>query len=367
MKVVICWSHISGYMASCWRALSARGDVDYALLAFQSSNTGTIAFDDALVAGLPCRLLSESEHTDANLVRSLVLREKPDVVVIPGWFHDPYVRLTRDPELAHARFCMTVDTPRRDTLRQRLGRFKIAPLRQRLSRVIVAGERAWQLARMLGFAEEKIRKGMYGVDYDALAPLYERRASQPGGWPRRFLFTGRYVDDKGIDVLLDAYRRYRALRREAGVEPWPLTCCGTGPLSKLLHGQAGVTDRGFMQPSDAHGIMAGHGVFVLASRYDPWPLVLVEATASGMPVVHTETCGSAVECVRNYYNGRSVATGNAEALTEALKWCEDHHAELPEMGRRAQPLAEPHSARAWAHRWKAIFDELAHEKTSSGA
>ena len=59
MKVVICWSHISGYITSCWRALAERGDVDHAILAFQSSNTGTIAFDDELVRGLPCTLMSE--------------------------------------------------------------------------------------------------------------------------------------------------------------------------------------------------------------------------------------------------------------------------------------------------------------------
>jgi glycosyltransferase involved in cell wall biosynthesis len=346
-------------MASCWRALSARGDVDYSLLAFESSNTGVIAFDNELVRGLPCRLLSEREQNDERLVRDLVLEQKPDVVVIPGWFIDSYVKLASEPALEHAKFIMTMDTPRRDTWRQKLGRFKIAGLRSRLSRVVVAGERAWQLAKLLGFPEEKIRRGMYGVDVAALAPLHDRRANHPGGWPRSFLYTGRYVHEKGIDVLLDAYRAYRAMPRGTASEPWPLTCCGAGPLAGLLENQPGVTNLGFVQPMDQPDVMARNGVFVLASRADPWPLVIVEAAASGMPVIHTEACGSAVECVRNYYTGRGVATGNAGELAAAMKWCEDHHAELPEMGRRAQPLAAPHSADAWAHRWKAIFDELA--------
>jgi glycosyltransferase involved in cell wall biosynthesis len=355
MRVVICWSHISGYMTSCWRALSALGgDVDYSLLAFQSSNTGTIAFEDDLVRGLPCRLLSEEEQADEPLVRSLVLAAKPDVVVIPGWFHQPYVKLATDPALAGAKFMMTMDTPRRDTLRQKLGRYRIGWLVERLSRVIVAGERAWQLAKLLGFPEEKIRRGMYGVDYEALSPLYAQRVAQPGGWPKRFLFVGRYVEDKGIEVLLDAYRQYRAGSRD----PWPLTCCGAGPLAGVLKDQPGVTDRGFVQPRVQMQVMAEHGAFVLASRYDPWPLVLVESAASGLPIVHTEACGSAVECVRNYYTGRGVATESARELARALAWCEAHHDELPEMGRRAQPLAAPYSAQAWAHRWSSIFREM---------
>ena len=353
-RVIICWSHISGYITACWRALAERGDVDHAILAFQSSNTGTIAFNDDLVRGLPCTLMSEAEQNDEQHVRSLVLSHNPDIVVIPGWFHEPYVRLTRDPALAKTKFMMTVDTPRRDTLRQRLGRFKIAPLIERLSRVIVAGERAWQLARLLRVPEEKIRRGMYGVDYEALAPLYQQRVEQPGGWPRQFLFVGRYVEEKAIDVLIEAYAQYRNSVRD----PWPLTCCGTGPLAPLLKNQPGITDMGFVQPAEQRQIMARHGVMVLPSRYDPWPLVIVESAAAGLPVVHTECCGSAVECVRNYYSGRGVATENPRELAHALRWCHAHHDELPEMGRRAQSLAAPYSAQAWAHRWKAIFDEL---------
>src|SRR5690349_19946149 len=135
MKVVICWPHISGYMTSCWRALSALGDVDYALLAFQSNTGGSIAFEDSLVQGLPARLLTPAEQTDTTLARSLVVEHKPDIVVIPGWFHEPYVSLARDPALAGTKFIMTMDTPRRDTLGQRPGRFKMAWLINRLSRI----------------------------------------------------------------------------------------------------------------------------------------------------------------------------------------------------------------------------------------
>jgi glycosyltransferase involved in cell wall biosynthesis len=340
-------------MTSCWRALSALGDIDYALIAFQS-NTGQIAFEDSLVQGLPARLLTPAEQNDASLIHSLVLEQKPDIIVIPGWFHEPYVMLARDAALSNAKFIMTMDTPRRDTLRQRLGRFKVGWLIDRVSRVFVAGERAWQLAKLLGAPECKIRRGMYGVDYAALAPLFEQRLKQPGGWPRKFLFTGRYVEDKAIDILMEGYQRYRARSRE----PWPLTCCGAGPQSHLLQDRAGVTNLGFVQPREQHRIMIEHGVFVLPSRYDPWPLVIVESAAAGLPVVHSEACGSAVEVVRNYHSGRAIATGDVDALAEALLWCDLHADELPDMGRRAQPLAEPYSAQAWALRWRAVFQEL---------
>ncbi|HEY5956601.1 MAG TPA: glycosyltransferase family 4 protein [Polyangiaceae bacterium] len=307
---------------------------------------------------MPCRLLDESERQDGALIASLVLEHRPDVVVIPGWFHPPYVALARNAGLANARFVLTMDTPRRDTWRQRFGRFKVAGLMKRVSRVIVPGERAWQLARMLGAPEAKIRRGLYGVDVEALGPLHARRSAQSGCWPRKFLFIGRYEPVKAIDVLLAAYREYRNVSRPVGVEPWTLTCCGAGPLGAMLKDEPGVNDRGFVQPQDSLDVFETHGAFVLASRFDPWPLVLVEAAASGLPVVHTEACGSAVECVRDFCTGRGVATDDVRALAAALKWCEDHHDELPMMGRRAQHLAAPYSAQAWSRRWSALFTEL---------
>ena len=72
-----------------------------------------------------------------------------------------------------------MDTPWRGTLRQRLGRFKIGGYLSRMDRVVVAGERAWQLVRLLGVPEAKIRRGLYGVDYDTFAPLFEHRLA-PG-------------------------------------------------------------------------------------------------------------------------------------------------------------------------------------------
>ena len=355
VKLVICWTHISGYMAACWRAMAARGEVELKIVGFKSNVAGAnINFQDDVVAGLDVRLMTPQEWGDADVVRSLVAPHAPDVVVLPGWAYGSYRKLVDARELARARFVMTMDTPARGTLRQRLGRYRLGRFLQRIDRVVVAGERAWQLARVLGFDEARIRRGLYGVDYAGFSPLIEQRRSQPGGWPKRLLFTGRYHEEKGIDVLLAAYRAYR----QSVSEPWPLTCCGTGPMSAAIDAEPGVTNRGFVQPADMPPILASHGAFVLASRFDPWPLVIVEACAAGLPVVHTEACGSAVELVRPYFNGLGVATESVDPLTRALRWCHDNHDKLPEMGARAQPLAAAYSAEAWADRWSRMLREL---------
>jgi glycosyltransferase involved in cell wall biosynthesis len=356
VNVVICWTHISGYMAACWRAISSRADLKLAVIGFKSHNVKghDIQFQDEIVRGLNVRLLAPDEIADAALVKALVVRHAPDVVVVPGWVHASYKSLVAAPELARARFVMTMDTPYRGTWRQRLGRFRIAGYLKRFDRVVVPGERAWQLARFLGVPEEKVRRGQYGIDLPTFAPLLAQRRAQPGGWPRKFLFTGRYHPEKGIDVLLAAYRAYR----NSVSDPWGLTCCGTGPMNDDVSRAEGVTNMGFVQPGDMPAVIASHGVFVVASRFDPWPLAIVEACASGMPVIHSEVCGSAVELVRPYFNGLGVATENVEELAGAMRWCHAHYDALPEMGARGQPLAAAYSADLWAERWMTMFQEL---------
>jgi glycosyltransferase involved in cell wall biosynthesis len=184
----------------------------------------------------------------------------------------------------------------------------------------------------------------YGIDFDTFAGPAEARWAAGYEWPRRFLFAGRYVPIKGIDMLVAAYRIYRG----AVADPWPLTTCGSGPLKHLLEGVPGVTDRGFVQPVGLPAVFAEAGVFVLPSRLDPWGQVIVEAAASGLPVVCTQACGAAAENVRDYHNGLLVPAVDPGALAQAMIWMHEHYDALPRMGRESQHLAAAYSAQRWA-------------------
>jgi glycosyltransferase involved in cell wall biosynthesis len=343
MRVVICWSGISGYAAACWRALAAFPGVELRVIAFDGGGANT-SFDRALIDGLDCRLLDERERGDASRVESLVAEFRPDAVSIPGWFHPAYTALTRSEDLAGARFVMGMDTPWTASLRQRLARWRLGGLLKRVTRVIVAGERSWQYARRLGVAEERIVRGVYGHDFGAFSSAASAR---PTPWPRRFLFVGRYVPEKGVRVLLEAYRLYRAQVSE----PWSLTCCGQGPLSGEVARAEQVQDVGFVQPADLPRLMAEHGAFVLPSIYEPWGVVIAEAAASGLPVLCSEACGASVELVRSYYSGLSCATGSARSLAAGIRWLHEHCDRAAAMGTNAQALAAAFSAELWAQRW----------------
>jgi glycosyltransferase involved in cell wall biosynthesis len=358
LRVVICWMYISGYMAACWRAMAQRPEVDLFVVAMNpEGDPSQGAFNAKIMQGVNHRLMTEPQIDEYHEFSSLVAAHKPDVIVLCGWGIPAYLRIASDPRFAGVKFAMGMDTPYNGSVRQRLGKYAKRKFFQRLSRVFVTGERSWRLARVLGFSEKQIRRGVYGIDYQHFAPLHTQRASLPNGWPKRFLYMGRYIDDKAIDRLLEGYAQYRAMVRD----PWPLTCCGHGPWGDAIRKAEGVEDRGFVQPADQPPIVINSGVFVLASRFDPWPLVVVESCASGLPVVCTEACGSAVELIRPYFNGLTCATEDAAALARAMRWMHEHHDRLPDMGRRCTEVAAGYSSDMWCERWIETFRDMAAE------
>jgi glycosyltransferase involved in cell wall biosynthesis len=347
LRVVFCWSDISGYMAACWRALSERDDISAKILAYGSSNATN--FSRETMDGIDWHPLDEKGRQDADRIAEVVASHKPDVIVVAGWLNPAYTALAARSEFANVRFVMTMDTPWQGNLRQQLAPLLLRRHVSRMDAVVVTGERAYQYALRLRVPEPKIFHGLYGVDHAKFGAVAKARSS--GAWPRRFLFAGRYAEEKALDVLVDAYRRYR----ERATDPFDLVTCGQGQLGELLKDVPGIGDHGFRQPSEMLDELAAAGCFVIASRFDPWPLALVEACSAGLPVVASSACGSAVENLRDHVNGFVVATGDAEALAQGLLAIDAAYDRLPTFGAASREFAAAYSADVWVRRWLDIL------------
>ena len=375
MKVVFVWQVISGYMASCWRELAQREGIDLFVVARRPEGTppkagatgsakGTeqlVEFKDDLMHGIDCALVTNDELSDPDTLASLVTPHNPDIVVLCGWSTPSFEPLTKHPALKGARFVMGMDTPYKGTLRQKLGGLAKKSYFQKVDHVVVAGERTHRLARTLGFDEAQLTRGVYGVDsrsFRDASDLRTRHLASGEPWPKNFLYIGRYIPVKAIDTLCDAYTRYRTQCITDGEQPWTLTTCGKGPDGERLRATEGVTDRGFTQPTELPGVLAGSGAFVIASRYEPWGTVLAEAGAAGLPIVCTEACSAHLDVVRTYYNGVVTPTDDAASFARGLRWVHDQRDRLPELGQRSIALAEPFGAEAWADRWVGVLRGL---------
>lgn len=355
MRLSICWPLLSGYMAACWRALAAFEDVSPQVVAWRPDpERDHIDFDISLVEGLNIRLLDSVERSDAGFLIELLSSHRPELLVVPGWFWKPYREVVNWAARNRVAVVMAMDTSLRFTARQWLGRWAQRNYFAKIAGVYAPGERAYLLARWLGFQERQIRVGAYGFDFPAFENCLESRQRQYGAWPRKFLFVGRLVERKGVDTLAAAYRRYR----EQVDDPWALVCCGQGPLGGLIDGQPGVEHLGFVQPRELPGVMTACGAFVLPSRFEAWGVALAEAGAAGLPLIASHAVGASVEVLRDRYNGRRFATGDAAELADAMCWVHDNAHQGALLGRRSRALAEPFRAELWAERLVALGREL---------
>lgn len=133
--------------------------------------------------------------------------------------------------------------------------------------------------------------------------------------PLRVLTVGRLVPDKGQAVLLEAV----ALLGARGVDV-ELTLVGDGPERESLQAAAGRSVRfaGAVGQDLVRAHYTAADVFALPSFAEGVPVVLMEAMATGLPVVSTRIAGIA-ELVDHGVGGLLVAPGRAEPVAEALE------------------------------------------------
>lgn len=161
-----------------------------------------------------------------------------------------------------------------------------------------------------------------GVEPDGYPLLEGRREDRTG--PLRILNVARMVGVKGQGVLLEGLAEY--LRAGGSAE---LTLIGRGPAEASLRARAaalGISDRvrfqGAVGQDDILEWYAWADVFCLPSFAEGVPVVLMEAMATGLPVV-TTTIAGIPELVGDGTSGFLVPPGRADALARAWRRCED--------------------------------------------
>jgi glycosyltransferase involved in cell wall biosynthesis len=175
------------------------------------------------------------------------------------------------------------------------------------------------------------------------------RSSQNGA--RTILFSGSLIERKGILELVAAFRNlYR--RRSAA----RLVVLGTGPLEARLRAQCANDDSvellGFHDWDALPDAYARADILCAPSRYDGWGLVVPEAMAAGMPVVASDTVGSARELVDEGRTGWRVPPRDVPALERALENALDLPADkLGEMALACRERARAYDAGAVADRF----------------
>jgi glycosyltransferase involved in cell wall biosynthesis len=186
---------------------------------------------------------------------------------------------------------------------------------------------AADLADLTGLPAERIKTIHNPVVSEDTA--LEARMSLSHPWfaltePPVILGAGRFVEQKDFSTLIRAFARLRRLRPVrlvilGGGKDEAKTKAAHATLIQLAVAQ-GVGDDIALPGlvSNPLAFMARAGVFVLSSRYEGLPTVLIEALACGCPVVSTDCPGGAREVLESGRFGELVPVGDDAAMAEAI-------------------------------------------------
>jgi len=192
--------------------------------------------------------------------------------------------------------------------------------------------RSW-IAR--GFAPEKLKILPRGLDTAMFSP--ERR--DPAFW-RKFgekngavhlLYVGRISKEKDLDVLAQAYRQLR----DEGL-PIQLYLVGDGPyLETLNEALPEAVFTGYLRGKELATAYASADVFVFPSTTDTFGNVVIEAQASGIPVIVSDT-GGPKELVKANVNGVVTKSHDVEDLMQAIRDLVNDKGKRDRMSRHAR-------------------------------
>ena len=198
------------------------------------------------------------------------------------------------------------------TLRQGLfGNFFLSLIRK-ADKIIVLCSQSQQEAQAAGFNPHQIIHIPNGVDLSVFVP-----ATQPPALSQNILFVGRLDQMKGVDILLEAI----AELKKRGLKT-TCTIVGDGPikeglqsLTRKLNIESQVVFAGTCSDIVRHLHTAA--VFVLPSRSEGMPNVVLEAMACGVPVI-AASVGGIPDIIQNGRNGLLIAPDDIKALSSAL-------------------------------------------------
>ncbi|WP_052374103.1 glycosyltransferase family 4 protein [Chondromyces apiculatus] len=202
---------------------------------------------------------------------------------------------------------------------------QISQALQRCQRVIAVSAALGERVEELGVPHERVTVLHNAVDGARFTPQDKAPARATLGIPegvKLVLYAGYHLPEKGVDVLIEAMGKLDRMGRH----DIHLLTVGGGPLLEPLKARAaalGLGERarllGWALPKDIPGYMAACDVFCLPSRREGCPNVVLEALASGRPVVASRV-GGVPELVRegDDPNGILVPADDPDALAQAL-------------------------------------------------
>ena len=191
--------------------------------------------------------------------------------------------------------------------------------------VFCASEFTKQSLVEVGVAPEKVFVEPYGVDQTTFHPSKDKFQNFSVAW------ASSYTQTKGIGYLLEALSREPVPGIELVLAGYPF---GTDAVA-LYENRIRVRRLGHISRQELSQVMVRCHVHVFPTLLEGFGRNIIEAMASGLPVITTAHCAGP-DLIEDGVTGFIIPIRDSDAICEKLAWINDHPQEAMEMGERAR-------------------------------
>lgn len=167
--------------------------------------------------------------------------------------------------------------------------------------------------------------------------------------------VGRYTWQKGFDLLIRSWRNVYEKHPD-----WILDIYGPGNIEsyRMLADNEGLSSVVKLHEADPdiYGRYAESSIFVLSSRYEGFGLVLVEAMATGIPVISFRCPCGPQDIISDGKDGILVENGNIDKLAEAICYLIEHVDIRKQFGQEGKKKAMNYHEDCIMGKWIELFN-----------
>lgn len=361
MRVVIVVSHPIQHFCPQYRSISQREDVELIVVfdsmkgveEYHDKDFGrTVQWGSQLVTGFEWIDLDSSELSLSETLNQCA----PDWLIIYGysssisrrawrWATSHVVRLAyiSDSELRH----------RHSRLKFALKRVALKTLFRRVDLFLSVGDANTEYYRNMGARDATITRMHFPIDthefdsarVDPKVSTGLRSDLNISASAVVITMVGKFIERKRQQDLIDACRRFTGDQAH-------LLLIGSGPdqdkLRESARSAGNVTVVGFVPPSNLSAYYDLTDIYAHVSSYDPHPLAVSEALASGCSLIVSSSTGSwgPNDDVREFRNGLVVETENPKLLHDALAILIHNPAMREDFSLASREMSEEHQSLA---------------------
>lgn len=311
-KIYFLISVYAQYWGGLFKAIiNIQPGTEIVVVHFDRLKSGQIS--QAISQDIPARFIKRSSLDRKGLLRMLQA-DMPSIIYISGWVDKDYLHSARKYRAInkHVSVVCGIDDQWKGTLRQYLGVVFFAIFYRRIFNFMwVSGKPQYHYAERFGYNHCSIISNLLSAE----SVVFDEK-TEPS---RRFVFVGRFVRVKGLDVLLKAYK---ALPGEIK-KNWSLVLIGDGPERDMIQESCRVEENIYIKPFMSQEVLLQElkkgGVCCMPSRFESWGVAIHEMALLGYPLIVSSACGAATEFLISGYNGYLFRSEDVESLRDALQ------------------------------------------------